>query len=185
VIVDYRGYGRSKGNPTPELLMTDAIDVLRFVKAKAKNRVVVYGHSMGGSVAGMTVRNLPVDGVILEGAPTNVLELVSSHIPWYYKPFTKIEIEPKLLVADNASFVRGYSGALLVLAGEDDYLVPVRLQRALWEQAATQNKAIHVFHDYGHNGLMNSQEFPDVLSAFLTRQLPQSKAGSEGNVGAR
>jgi pimeloyl-ACP methyl ester carboxylesterase len=185
VIFDYRGYGRSKGNLTPETLMTDAMDVLRFVKAKAKNKVVVYGHSMGGSVAGMTVRYLPVDGVILEGAPTNVPELVSSHIPWYYKPFVRIEIEPKLLVADNASFVRGYPGALLVLAGEDDSSVPVRLQRALWQQAATNNKAIHVFRDYGHNGLMHSKEFPGVLSTFLTRQLPQSNAGSGGNAETR
>jgi esterase/lipase len=185
VIFDYRGYGRSKGSLTAETLMTDAMDVLRFVKAKAKNKVVVYGHSMGSSVVGMTVRYIPVDGVIMEAAHTNVRELVSSQIPWYYRPFVRIEIEPKLLVADNASFVRGYSGALLVLAGEDDHLVPVRLQRELWEQAATRNKAIHVFRDYGHNGLIRSEEFPDVLSAFLTRQLPQSKDDSQGNAGSR
>jgi hypothetical protein len=105
--------------------------------------------------------------------------------PGVTKPFVRIEIEPKLLVADNASFVRGYSGALLVLAGEDDYLVPVRLQRALWEQAATRNKAIHVFQNYGHNGLIASDEFPTVLSAFLTRQLPQSKVSSEGTAASK
>jgi len=185
VMFDYRGHGRSKGSLTAETLMTDAADVLRFVKAKAKNKVVVYGHSMGSSVAGLTVRFIPVDGVIMEGAITNVRDIVSSHAPWYYKPFVKVDVEPKLLVADNASFVRGYPGALLVLAGENDNAVPVRLQKALWEQAATTNKAIHVFRDYGHNGLMHSEEFPGVLSAFLTRQLPQSNAGSEAKIGSR
>jgi hypothetical protein len=74
---------------------------------------------------------------------------------------------------------------LPVLAGEDDSSVPVRLQRALWQQATADNQAIHVFRDYGHNGLMHSEEFSGVLSAFLTRQLPQSNAGSGGNAEIR
>lgn len=64
VIFDHRGYGRSDGAPTAELLKTDAADLYRFVRTKVKNRVVVYGLSLGSFVAASVTETQPIDGLV-------------------------------------------------------------------------------------------------------------------------
>ena len=168
VIFDYRGYGRSDGAPTADLLRRDAVDVYRFVRARAANHVVVYGLSLGSFVAASVAQTQPVDGLVLEGAPTNAGDLVRAQIPWYASPFVHTKLTAGLLAIDNVQALRGYDGPLLLLAGGKDEQVPVWLQRSLYEQAATPRKEIHVFPAYGHKGLIESTEFPPMLRQFLS-----------------
>jgi uncharacterized protein len=168
VIFDHRGYGRSDGTPTAELLKTDAVNLYRFVRSKSKNRVVVYGLSMGSFVAASVAQTEPIDGLVLEGAPTNVEDQVRALFPWYISPFVHPKLAAELLAIDNVKALRIYNGPLLLLTGGKDELVPSSLQRSLYEQAKTSRKEIQVFPAYGHKGLIESVEFPIVLRQFLT-----------------
>jgi pimeloyl-ACP methyl ester carboxylesterase len=171
VIFDHRGYGRSDGTPTAELLKTDAADLYRFVRAKVKNRVVVYGLSLGSFVAASVAETQPIDGVILEGAPTNAEDQVHALFPWYMSLFVHPRLAAELLAIDNVKALRGYDGPLLLLVGGQDELVPGSLQRSLYDQATTSRKEIHVFPAYGHKGLIASVEFPLVLRQFLANKV--------------
>lgn len=171
VMFDYRGYGRSDGEPTTELLKSDAVDVLRFAKAKAKNKVVLYGLSLGSFVAASVAERQSIDGLILEAVATNVKDLASNLVPWYAKPFVTVRVQPKLLDVDNVRALKAYTGPLLVLAGEDDDLVPVRMQKSLWESVPTAKKVMHIFPNQDHKGLIESKEFAEILKQFLRNQV--------------
>ena len=58
---NYRGYGRSKGQPTPEILRRDIdeiYDYLRSAKIGLKGMVGVYGRSLGGIPASHLARRV-------------------------------------------------------------------------------------------------------------------------------
>jgi uncharacterized protein len=72
---DYRGYGKSNGNPDPESIHHDALqylnNILTYCKINRKN-LIVYGQSLGGAIAMRALidlkdrRNLKL--VIIEGS---------------------------------------------------------------------------------------------------------------------
>ncbi|MFO1381563.1 MAG: alpha/beta fold hydrolase [Chitinivorax sp.] len=171
VIFDHRGYGRSDGTPTAELLKSDAVDLFRFVRLQARNRVVVYGLSLGSYLAASVAETQPIDGLVLEGAATNVEDQVHALFPWYIRLFVQPRLTAGLLAVDNVKALRNYNGPLLLLVGGQDELVPGSLQRSLYDQAKTSTKEIQVFPAYGHKGLMQSVEFPPVLRQFLTNRV--------------
>lgn len=171
VIFDHRGYGRSDGTPTAELLKTDAADLYRFVRTKANNRIVVYGLSLGSYVAASVAETQPIDGLVLEGAATNVEDQVHALFPWYIRLFVQPRLAAGLLAIDNVKALRNYNGPLLLLVGGKDELVPGSLQRSLYDQANTSMKDIQVFPAYGHKGLIESIEFPAVLRQFLANKV--------------
>lgn len=167
VIFDHRGYGRSDGTPTAELLKRDAVDLYRFVRSRAQNRVVVYGLSLGSFMAASVAEKQPIDGLVLEGAPTNVVDQVHALIPWYVSLFVRPRISAELLSVDNVKALNNYNGPLLILSGGKDELVPPSLQRMLYDQVQTTRKDIHVFPEYDHKGLIESADFPRVLRQFI------------------
>lgn len=172
VIFDHRGYGHSDGTPTAELLKKDAVDLYRFVKSRAKNRVVVHGLSLGSFMATSIAEHEPIDGLVLEGAPTNADDQVHALFPWYVSIFVRPRISAELLLVDNVSALRNYRGPLLLLTGGNDELVPPSLQHELYDKTKTTRKYIHVFPGFGHKGLIESPEFPSVLKQFIANSAP-------------
>ena len=174
MIFDYRGYGRSEGTPTAALMRSDAQAVFQFARARARRPLVVYGLSMGSFVAASVAETQPVDGLVLEGAATSAEALVHNMFPWYVKLVARPKLAPEIAPIDNVRALRHYAGPLLMLGGENDELMPPSMQRSLHEQAPTLNKEIRFFAGYGHKGLIESQEFPAVLKAFvLSRVSPR------------
>eukprot|EP01022_Parablepharisma_sp_SALTPOND_P028483 TRINITY_DN71038_c0_g1_i1.p1 TRINITY_DN71038_c0_g1~~TRINITY_DN71038_c0_g1_i1.p1 ORF type:complete len:560 (+),score=41.95 TRINITY_DN71038_c0_g1_i1:670-2349(+) len=59
---NYRGYGRSKGHPTPENILADGEAVLQYLKdIKGSGRIILHGESLGGSVAAHIAAKLGCD----------------------------------------------------------------------------------------------------------------------------
>lgn len=53
-VFDYRGYGQSRGNPTPKGVFEDAVAALDFARARSDidtGRLLVFGQSLGGMIA--------------------------------------------------------------------------------------------------------------------------------------
>ena len=71
MIFDYRGYGKSTGTPSEAGLYQDALAVYEFLltqKMVDPKRLIIFGRSLGTSVAGEVARQRPAAGLILEGA---------------------------------------------------------------------------------------------------------------------
>jgi len=62
VLWNYRGYGRTKGRPTPTKLKQDGLAIAEYLKkVKGVERLGVHGESMGGMVAAHIARHIAVD----------------------------------------------------------------------------------------------------------------------------
>lgn len=84
VLVEYRGYGRSKGtSPTEEGLYQDAAAILDAVEARgaARDRVVLWGQSLGAGVASEMARRGRGARLVLVAPLASTLELGKRAIP--------------------------------------------------------------------------------------------------------
>lgn len=87
LMLQYRGYGLSSGNPNEKGLMIDAQTGLEYIRSRhdlRKTKIVVYGQSLGGAVSiGLTARNQKhgdIAGVILENTFTSIKKLIPTSV---------------------------------------------------------------------------------------------------------
>lgn len=137
---DYRGYGRSNGQPDAQVLREDALRIYDHVRARTTGRLVVYGYSLGGFMAGHVAANRAIDGLVLEATGTTVAEVVDARIPWYGKPLVTVTLSDNLKSVDNLSAVSQFKGKALVITGGNDRTMPPRLGKKLFDNMPSQEK---------------------------------------------
>jgi fermentation-respiration switch protein FrsA (DUF1100 family) len=74
---DYRGYGESEGLPSEAGLYKDADAAYRYLRETLKvppKQIIIFGHSLGSTVAVDLASRVPSAGLILEGGLTSVIE---------------------------------------------------------------------------------------------------------------
>lgn len=165
VSFDYRGYGRSPGQPTVANMQDDALRIYDQVRAQTGGKLIVHGQSLGSFIAAYVAQQRPVDGLVLESTATNAYDWAVANTPWYAKPFVKIELSPSLQNIDNAAAVSTYHGHSLVLLGEFDKITPQELGRRVYQAIPDTHKQLVVSPGGGHNGLLFR---PDVIGAYCS-----------------
>ncbi len=162
LIFDYRGYGRSEGNPSEAGILSDA----RAARAWLANRqgisqsdVVLMGRSIGGAVA---VDLAALDGaraLVLESTFSSLPDVAACHYPWL--PVRRM-MRTRL---DSAAKIAAYSGPILQSHGDADTIIPIRFGRRLF-QAANRPKQFITLPGRDHND-PQSPAYYDELTAFL------------------
>lgn len=87
VMMDYRGYGSSSGEPNEEGLNLDADTVLEFVSKHPKlssSPIFLFGRSLGGAVSVALAHRHPdlVAGIVLENTFLSISTMVDILMPW-------------------------------------------------------------------------------------------------------
>jgi len=138
--IDYRGFGRSSpGLPSEESVYEDAEAAWTWLDARVpdRRRRVLYGHSLGGSIAAeVALRGGGAAALVLEAAPTSVPELtVLGGLVTQ-----RLDLLDKLKRLDLP---------VLVVHGKQDRLVPVEMAQRLYDTARGPKRLILV-EEAGH-----------------------------------
>jgi fermentation-respiration switch protein FrsA (DUF1100 family) len=161
-LFDYRGYGRSTGNPTEEGTYEDGRAALRSLGDTAG--LVFLGESLGGAIALQLALESPPRGLILQSAFTSLRDVARRHYPFV----------PSIAVPDaypSLRRIRALRSPLLVIHGDRDAIVPASHGRALFE-AAPEPKRLHTFPGLGHNDLLLAGErYAEVVVGWVRDQL--------------
>ncbi len=165
VLVDYRGYGRSRGTPDEEGIYLDGLAIYDAVAARSVRAedIVLFGRSLGGAVAIETALRRPVGALVLESVFRSVRALAREHY-WFVPPAV---IRTRM---DNESKIGGVAVPTLVLHGDRDGIVPLAHGRRLFELAARPTR-FHVIEGAGHNDthLVGGEPYAEAWTAFLSR----------------
>ena len=163
VALNYRGYGKSEGDPGERALTEDALAIYDAVARRPDvdpKRIVVFGRSLGTAVAVHVAAARPVAGVILASPFDSLVEVGRQHYPW---------LPVSLLLRhrfDAGSLARGIRAPMLALVGDADSIVsPVR-SRALFDAWAGP-KTWEAIAGANHNDLGARAAFWDSVVAFL------------------
>lgn len=143
-LVDYRGYGRSQGDPSEEGLYRDARTVYAEAQARFRpDQIVLFGESLGSAVTIQLATERPSAGVVLETPFLSVPAMARKHYPFV----------PAFLIRsrfDNEGKIGAVAVPKLFLLAERDEVVPIEQGRRLFE-LAPEPKSLFLIPGAGHN----------------------------------
>ena len=86
--VDYRGYGKSGGEPDEKAYFSDALHVYRWLRQRyPPDKIVLYGRSLGTGMATYLAAHEPARLLVLETPFDNIAGLLASHLRRGQPPF--------------------------------------------------------------------------------------------------
>ncbi len=161
LLFDYRGYGKSEGDPHENGLYRDAKAAYRFLvdeQEVSPDQLLIFGRSLGGAIATHLGAGSEHAGVILESTFTNIPDISNASMPI---PFLYLFLRARL---DALSRIDQINQPTLHLHGRQDEVVPVSLGRRLFEQAVDPKTWIE-FPDAEHDDIRESD--PDTYRNVL------------------
>lgn len=171
LIIDYRGYGKSEGTPSEVGLYEDGALALRHLledRGVEPARLVLFGRSLGSTVAVELALERQVGAVILESAFTSARELGRVHYGW----LPKVVFESMTHRFDSLEKVPRLRTPALFVHGSADAIVPVEMGRRLFE-ASPEPKEWYVIEGAGHNDTVavGGEEYLQRLREFARKNV--------------
>lgn len=127
MMLEYRGYGLSTGNPNEEGLRIDAQTGLDFIRNREDlkgNKIVVYGQSLGGAVAIDLVKENKgtgdIKGLVLENTFLSIAKMIPHAVPIakYLTPLCRDKWRSEEMIPEITDI------PILFLSGLKDEIVP-------------------------------------------------------------
>ena len=152
-IIDYRGFGNSKGTPDEQGLYQDAAAAWEYLSAEkgfASNQILIFGRSLGGAVAARLASGVQARGLILESTFSSARDFAKAAFPLLSRlVLTRYDF-------NTTENIQRVNYPVLVLHSPDDEIMPFQLGEKVF-QAAHQPKHF-VRMQGGHNtGFLQSQ----------------------------
>ncbi len=170
-IFDYRGYGRSTGVPSEAGLYQDALasyDYLIQQRRISFERLIIFGRSLGSSVAVEVAVKRSTAGLIVEGAFPSIQAMADHH---YYGLPAKWILDVDFNLDKKVRLLRV---PLLVIHGEQDSIVPMAMGKQVFD-AALEPKQWYVVKGAEHNDVpyVGGESYFLELDTFLHRVVPK------------
>jgi uncharacterized protein len=169
LLVDYRGYGKSEGEPSEEGTYRDAQaawDWLVSKKGESPERIVINGRSLGAAIAAELASRNAAKAVILEAAFTSLPDIGQEKYPYF----------PVRLLSryryDTLAKLKGISTPILLVHSRDDVLVPFAHGQRLYEAASGQKAFLEIGGPHAGGYKPTLQKYQDGIRDFLERYAP-------------
>ena len=180
LLVDYRGYGASDGEPGDEAgLYADGDAAIGFVlneKGEHPRRIVLYGTSLGTTVVADVASRGEVGAVIIESGLSSSSSLATHRFSWLPRPLHFIGKND----FESALKLRSVKSPVLIAHGDPDPVIPTSEARLLFE-AANEPKRLLIFPGAGHNVFGSvGDPYLDQVAQFIRESVP-SDPKSRGN----
>lgn len=170
LMVDYRGYGKSKGQfPTESQVYEDAqisLDYLTEQKNLSHREIIVYGHSLGGAIAiELATKNPDLAALIVQGSFTSLREM-ADHDKIY-------KIFPVDLLLnhyfDSINKIIALQMPILFVHGNADRRVPTWMSHTLYETAKTSLKDLYIVPEGDHDRIaeIGGEDYYRKLKEFI------------------
>ncbi len=158
LLPEYRGYGRSSGNPSQVAITQDYVaffDRLLARKEVDPGRILFHGRSLGGGVLGALLAKRAPKAIILQSTFTSVADIARR----FFVPRFAV-VDP----FDTHRVIKNFEGPVLVLHGRRDGVVPYEHGVKLAE-AAPNGRLIS--YDCGHNDPPERRRYWSDIRRFL------------------
>ena len=167
-IFDYRGYGKSRGLSTERGTYLDAMAAYNWLISKKKSdddKIVIFGRSLGGSIAIDLASKINKGLLISESAFTSIIDIgkeLYPFLPIKYCASTKY---------DSIQKIKNVKIPKLIMHSEDDEIIPLSHGEKLFK-AAISPKQFYKMHG-GHNDgfIVMGKEYRDTIRNFIKKNL--------------
>lgn len=169
LIFDYAGYGRSGGRPSTPGILEDgrsARDWLAKHDGIDKDQVIVYGQSLGGSVAIDLAAQDGARALVVESSFTSLGDMGRRMLP--FLPLNWM-LKERLASVEK---IGNFHNPVFISHGKTDTVIPFSQGRRLFE-AANEPKTFFVApNDLGYHSAPHSREHREKLREFINSLPP-------------
>ncbi len=145
-VFDYRGYGASGGKPTEEGTYLDAMAAYKWLTEEKKippGNIIIFGRSLGASIAAQLAGRVEAAALVIESAFTSYVDIGRKFYP--YMPvrwFAKFSYS-------TIDYVGEVACPVMVIHSRSDELIPFEFGLELYEAAGEPKEFIEITG--GHN----------------------------------
>jgi fermentation-respiration switch protein FrsA (DUF1100 family) len=166
LIVDYRGYGQSSGQPGEEGSYRDAEaawDYLVSTRGIPPGRIVIFGRSLGGAVGAWLASRPDVmpAGVVIESCFSSGLDMGRRLYP----------VLPVRLITrigyPVTDYVTKIDSPLMVVHSRDDEIIPFDMGRAIFDAAREPKTFLEIGGDHNAGFWISRERYVPTLDTFL------------------
>ena len=178
-VADYRGHGASGGTPGFNAMLSDAHDLLDWLRQTMRELrftgpLYVMGRSMGRHAAGELALNAAhrVNGVIIESGRPNLGRYAQALAPSV----------AQALEDDYQAKFYSINIPTLVIHGQWDESAPLADAVAMFHKLTTAHKSLEIIPGAGHNDLMyvGFRQYFNAIRNFMARYAGRSAPGTPG-----
>jgi len=159
LIFDYRAYGDSEGSKSDlseKAVDEDAMSAFQWLKDRGidEKTIILWGQSLGSSVAAELATQTHPAGLILEGAFPSIYDVCRFRYPW-------LLIFPFMIhdQFNTALYVTQRTCPLLEIHGESDTIIPFALGQQVYQAAVDPKQWLPVPN-------MNHMDFPGLATQY-------------------
>jgi hypothetical protein len=177
LIFDYRGYGRSSGEPTEAGTYEDARTAWRYLTGEREvpaDRIVLFGRSLGAAIAAELATHQRPAGLILESAFTSVPEMAAKLYPYFPARWLA------RLHYSTRDYVAAVSCPVLVVHSREDEIIPFTNGQQLYAAAPEPKRLLELHGDHNTGFLASRDAYVAGLDAFLRDVLAEEPGLESG-----
>ncbi len=165
LIIDYRGFGKSRGRALESGFYRDAsaaYDYLMNTINVKPEQLVLYGESLGSAVAVDLAFHRKVRALILEGAFSRGRDMAVRIYP----------LLPRFVFSnsfDSLTKIKEINAPKLFIHSRDDEIVPFNLAKKLYDNAKGPKEFLEIQGDHNSAFLSSQRSYISSISTFIEK----------------
>jgi fermentation-respiration switch protein FrsA (DUF1100 family) len=163
-IFDYRGYGDSGGKPSEEGTYLDVRAAYKWLTKEKKispNNIIIFGRSLGGSIAAQLASKVKVGALIIESAFTSYVDIGRKFYP--YMPvrwFARFNYR-------TVDYVKDVHCPVMIIHSRNDETIPFEFGLELYEAANEPKEFVEIFGSHNDGFLVSSEIYKGAWTNWL------------------
>ena len=174
-VFDYRGYGNSEGEPTEQGTYRDADaawDYLVKDRKTVPGEIIVWGRSLGGSIAARTAARHPAGLLIIESAFVSIRELARERFSWV--PAWVLDG----YVYDTREELLKVGIPVLVIHSPDDEIIPFRHGKVLYGSLKGPRSFVEIKGSHNQGFIQSGKVYESGIDEFISTYLVAKESTS-------
>ena len=171
LIIDYRGFGQSDGEPSEAGTYRDAEAAWRYLRETrglGAEEIIVFGRSLGASIAAWLASEKTPAGLILEAGFSSITSMAKRIYP--YLPVEWLS----RFSYDTRDYVSRIRSPVLVSHSRSDNVVPFAEGQAVFENAPDDKVFFELRGGHNDGFIVSGMAYRNALDEFIKRALAPS-----------
>ena len=163
-IFDYRGYGSSQGKPNEEGTYLDAQAAYKWLTEEKKlspDKIIVFGRSLGGSIAAQLTSKVAAKVLIIESTFTSYVDIGSKFYPYmpvrWFASFSYRTID----------YIKDVHCPVMIIHSRNDEVVPFEFGLQLYEAANEPKEFVEIFGSHNDAFVVSSEIYKKAWTKCL------------------
>jgi len=167
-IIDYRGYGQSMGNTSETGTYRDAEAAWRYLtknRSIKENTIIIFGRSLGASIASWLAGKVMPAGLIVESSFSSVASMGQR-----FYPFLPVHLLSRFKY-DTKQTIKMIDCPVLVAHSRDDEIIPYEEGIEVFNSAPEPKQFLSMHGGHNDGFMVSGSDYVGGLESFINKSL--------------